>query len=505
MTAIPAAPTPGAALPAVTARVDVVSIQSQVVYGCVGNNAAMPIFRQAGLRAIALPTVILSNTPHYPTLHGGAVPLDWFEGLLRGLDERGVTRVARAVVCGYLGQPGQADLLAQWLPALRAARPDLRVHIDPVMGDRNDGLYVEAGRRLHRRRHLARLERLDHRTHFRRQLRQRHIADVAALGAGGGVLRIALGERGEIGLGRLGALDQVLRLLARGGHGIAVAHCGGQEDLADAVHRRLRQLRLGALVGGLQVGLARIVVGRAADRIQVGLQHDAFLRGLEGALELGTVLPALRAGLLDQRLFGQAAAQPLIERGAVALELGAGLGRQRLDLAHQFVTVHLHRAQGGHGGTLGVGRRGRRGLRGRGASLGGRGRGLGRRGRRLAALGRIAAHQRHSAGQHRDQQHRRRQPQPGGLVGKNLHGRNLACLNAPFAGNGGRVGDVAVPNARPRAWRMDQFAASVAASSCGCAASAPASSAPASAVALARRNSRNSCSRRSHNSAVARR
>lgn len=145
MTAISAAPVSGAALPAVTAQVDVVSIQSQVVYGYVGNNAAMPVFRKAGLRAIAVPTVILSNTPHYPTLHGGATPLDWFQGLLQGLDERGVTRVARAVVCGYLGQPGQAGLLAGWLPALRAARPDLRVHIDPVMGDRNDGLYVDEG------------------------------------------------------------------------------------------------------------------------------------------------------------------------------------------------------------------------------------------------------------------------------------------------------------------------------------------------------------------------
>ena len=76
---------------------------------------------------------------------GGAPPLDWFQGLLQGLDERGVTRVARAVVCGYLGQPGPAGLLAGWLPALRAARPDLRVHIDPVMGDRNDGLYVDEG------------------------------------------------------------------------------------------------------------------------------------------------------------------------------------------------------------------------------------------------------------------------------------------------------------------------------------------------------------------------
>lgn len=145
MTAIPAAPSTGAALPAYTAQVDIISIQSQVVYGYVGNNAAMPVFRRAGLRAIAVPTVILSNTPHYSTLHGGAVPLDWFEGLLQGLDERGVTKVARAVVCGYLGQPGQAELLARWLPHLRAARPDLRVHIDPVMGDRNDGLYVDAG------------------------------------------------------------------------------------------------------------------------------------------------------------------------------------------------------------------------------------------------------------------------------------------------------------------------------------------------------------------------
>ena len=49
------------------------------------------------------------------------------------------------MVCGYLGQPGQAGLRAGWLPALRAARPDLRVHIDPVMGDRNDGLYVDEG------------------------------------------------------------------------------------------------------------------------------------------------------------------------------------------------------------------------------------------------------------------------------------------------------------------------------------------------------------------------
>lgn len=125
--------------------VDIISIQSQVVYGCVGNNAALPILIGAGYRVAAVPTVILSNTPHYETLHGGALPIEWFKGLLQGLDERAVTQGARAILCGYLGEAAQAEALAQWLPQARARNPALKVFIDPVMGDRNDGLYVDPG------------------------------------------------------------------------------------------------------------------------------------------------------------------------------------------------------------------------------------------------------------------------------------------------------------------------------------------------------------------------
>ena len=125
--------------------IDVISVQSQVVYGRVGNNVAAPTLQRRGWRVAQVPTVLLSNTPHYPTLHGGALPVEWFSGLLRGLVERGALQQARAVLCGYIGQPGTARALAQWLSEQRAGDPGLLVCIDPVLGDLDNGLYVDAG------------------------------------------------------------------------------------------------------------------------------------------------------------------------------------------------------------------------------------------------------------------------------------------------------------------------------------------------------------------------
>lgn len=76
------APAPPALRPL---AIDIVSVQSQVVYGSVGNNVALPVFARQGLRAAALPTVILSNTPHYASMHGGATPEAWFGGWLDDL------------------------------------------------------------------------------------------------------------------------------------------------------------------------------------------------------------------------------------------------------------------------------------------------------------------------------------------------------------------------------------------------------------------------------------
>lgn len=123
---------------------DVVSVQSQVVYGRVGNNVAVPTLEALGLAVAAVPTVIFSNTPHYPTIHGGSVPNGWFSGYLQDLSARGALHKLRAILMGYLGNATQSALLARWIAPMFTARPGLRVIIDPVIGDHDHGVYVSA-------------------------------------------------------------------------------------------------------------------------------------------------------------------------------------------------------------------------------------------------------------------------------------------------------------------------------------------------------------------------
>lgn len=130
--------------PAVGERVvDVVSVQSQVVYGSVGNSIAVPVLQALGLQVAPVPTVLLGNTPHYPTMHGGPVPLDWFGGFLEDLEAREVITRARLLLVGYLGSPGQGLLLARWLDRILALNPGLQVQIDPVIGDHDYGIYTD--------------------------------------------------------------------------------------------------------------------------------------------------------------------------------------------------------------------------------------------------------------------------------------------------------------------------------------------------------------------------
>ncbi|MGV6983721.1 Pyridoxine kinase [Providencia rettgeri] len=121
---------------------DVISIQSQVIYGSVGNSIAVPALTKQGLRIAAVPTVVLSNTPHYTTCYGGELPGEWFRGYLNGFVERGSLNSVRAILTGYLGSPEKAQDLANWLTLVRKERTALPVIVDPVMGDEDSGFYI---------------------------------------------------------------------------------------------------------------------------------------------------------------------------------------------------------------------------------------------------------------------------------------------------------------------------------------------------------------------------
>ncbi len=49
----------------------VISIQSQVVHGHVGNSAAAYAMQAEGVNVAAVPTTLLSNHPRYPSCAGG--------------------------------------------------------------------------------------------------------------------------------------------------------------------------------------------------------------------------------------------------------------------------------------------------------------------------------------------------------------------------------------------------------------------------------------------------
>lgn len=125
--------------------VDVISVQSQLVYGHAGNSAAVPPLRALGVRVAEIPTTLLSNAPFYDTTRGRVLPTDWFADLLRGASERGLPQRARMLVSGYFGSVGNGVAFADWLDETLPGCPDLRYCLDPVIGDTHIGPYVEPG------------------------------------------------------------------------------------------------------------------------------------------------------------------------------------------------------------------------------------------------------------------------------------------------------------------------------------------------------------------------
>ncbi|MDA0785794.1 MAG: pyridoxal kinase PdxY [Proteobacteria bacterium] len=121
----------------------ILSIQSQVVFGHVGNSATTFPLQCLGHKVWAVPTAILSNHAGYPDYGGQVMPPDAVSDLLHGLERRGAFTNCDLMVTGYLGSPALAALVTDTVARVRAANPSLVYCCDPVMGDVGTGLYVD--------------------------------------------------------------------------------------------------------------------------------------------------------------------------------------------------------------------------------------------------------------------------------------------------------------------------------------------------------------------------
>ena len=122
----------------------VISIQSQVAWGHVGNSAAVFPLQMHGIDVIAVPTTLLSNRPGYPTIRGRVLDAQLVADLLLGVEERGAVDTAKMILSGYLGSPDIATVVADFVARAKAHNPALLYCCDPVLGDRDRGMFVHA-------------------------------------------------------------------------------------------------------------------------------------------------------------------------------------------------------------------------------------------------------------------------------------------------------------------------------------------------------------------------
>ena len=122
----------------------VVSISSQVVYGHVGNCAAVPALQALGYEVLAIPTVLLAHHPGHGAPKGRVLPSEDVAGLLDGVEQVGALAKACALLTGYLGLPATAKVAADAATRLRRHKPNALYLCDPVIGD-NGRVYVRDG------------------------------------------------------------------------------------------------------------------------------------------------------------------------------------------------------------------------------------------------------------------------------------------------------------------------------------------------------------------------
>jgi pyridoxine kinase len=120
----------------------ILSIQSAVAYGHVGNSAAVFPLQRIGVEVLPVYTVNFSNHTGYGAWRGPLIDPEDVRAVITGVEERGVFPQIDVVLSGYQGGVGIGDVIVDAVKRVKEANPSAIYACDPVMGNAKSGCFV---------------------------------------------------------------------------------------------------------------------------------------------------------------------------------------------------------------------------------------------------------------------------------------------------------------------------------------------------------------------------
>lgn len=120
----------------------ILSIQSAVAYGHVGNSAAVFPLQRIGVEVMPVNTVNFSNHTGYGAWRGPMISPDDVREVITGIEERTGLDDVDIVLSGYQGGAGIADVILDAVARVKTHNPKAIYACDPVMGNAKSGCFV---------------------------------------------------------------------------------------------------------------------------------------------------------------------------------------------------------------------------------------------------------------------------------------------------------------------------------------------------------------------------
>jgi pyridoxine kinase len=124
---------------------NLLSIQSHVAYGHVGNAAAVFPLQRMGVEVWPVHTVQFSNHTGYGEWKGQVFDAGLIRDVVAGIEQRGVLGECDGVLSGYMGGADTAEAILDAVATVKRANPAARYCCDPVIGDVGRGIFVRPG------------------------------------------------------------------------------------------------------------------------------------------------------------------------------------------------------------------------------------------------------------------------------------------------------------------------------------------------------------------------